>query len=138
MFRLMHTRLTGRRLARPGDIMAKALEVYFEQIHRQPLWLFEAGPSPARDSSEELMCVLLALGLTSSPEEFTDVQLQSPEFYSDAARRATMLKIAGGTASLQTAQTLCLLAFFDIVCRSLFNSDTARHADIMPQPGLYR
>ena len=64
------------------------------------------------------MSVILALALTSSPPRFTDHQLQSPDFYSRLARRTAMLKIADGTVGLQTAQALCLLAFFDIISKS--------------------
>lgn len=68
--------------------------------------------------SDEFMSVIVALALTSSPHGFNDNQLQSSDFYSRLARRGAMLKILDGTVGLETAQTLCLLAFLDIISKS--------------------
>lgn len=90
--------------------------MYFERIHRQPLWLFETSASPPADTSEELTYALLALSLTYSPGEFNDPALQSPMYYYDQARRRIMLDIAEGNSDLQSIKVLCLLSFFNVIC----------------------
>jgi hypothetical protein len=99
----------------PEEVMAISLEIYFDKIHCQPLWLIDRDHPPSTDMHDEFMSVIVALALTSSPHKLTDCQLQSPDFYSRLARRGAMLKIADGIVGIQTAQVLCLLAFFDII-----------------------
>ncbi|CAH0045663.1 unnamed protein product [Clonostachys solani] len=93
----------------------KAFEVYFERIHRQPLWLFESSVSPPPDTSEELTYAILALSLSYSPREFNDPGLQSATYYYDQARRRIMLDIAEGNSDLQSIKVLCLLSFFNVI-----------------------
>ncbi|KAH6879452.1 hypothetical protein B0T10DRAFT_540596 [Thelonectria olida] len=114
----------------PRDIIARAIEVYFRHIHRQPLWLFEKESLPAPGTCEELICVILALSISYNAGEFTDGNLRSPDFYSKTARRLIMLKIADGAMSFQSTQALCLLAFFNLISGDLplagFNTGLAK------------
>ncbi|KAH7123053.1 hypothetical protein EDB81DRAFT_813496 [Dactylonectria macrodidyma] len=103
----------------PAEIITQALNVYFEHIHRQPLWLFDPSSSPTPDNNEELICAILGLSLTYSPTTFTSVDLRSPDFYADNSRRLIMLKIADGNVKIQTLQALCLLAFFNVISGDL-------------------
>ncbi|CAG9984028.1 unnamed protein product [Clonostachys byssicola] len=110
--------IPGSRMQLPSEIIKKAFDIYFESIHRQPLWLFESDSCLSPDTSEELVCVILALAITYSPVELSGTDLQSPEFYSQTARRLIMLKVADDEMSLSTHQALCLLAFFNLICKS--------------------
>lgn len=65
----------------------------------------------------ELICVILALSVTYDDAGFSDSGLRSPLFYGNTARRLIMLKVAEGTVDLQSVQALCLLAFFNLICR---------------------
>lgn len=93
--------------------------MYFKSIHRQPLYLFDSTCPVSSNSNEELLCVILALSTRYNSSEFTDTELQSPELYSNAARKLIMIKIADETVCLQTLQALCLLAFFNLVCKAI-------------------
>ncbi|KAH7129514.1 hypothetical protein B0J13DRAFT_564197 [Dactylonectria estremocensis] len=103
----------------PPEIITQALNVYFEHVHRQPLWLFDPFRSPTPDNSDELTCAIIGLSLTYSPTAFTSTDLQAPDFYTDTSRRLIMFKIAEGNVKLQTLQALCLLAFFNVVSGDL-------------------
>lgn len=88
------------------------------------MWLFDTDSLPTADSSEELICSILALGLAYSADDFVDTDLQEPAFYSYNGRKLIMLKIADGSFSIQTIQSLCLLAFFNVTCKSARHSRT--------------
>ncbi|KAF4979960.1 hypothetical protein FDECE_17966 [Fusarium decemcellulare] len=103
----------------PSEIIGRAIEIYFERIHRQPLWLFEAESPPTPNSSEELICAILALSLTCSAMDFADSNLKSPDFYGNNARRLVMLKIADGDVGIQSLQVLCLVAFLNVLSDDL-------------------
>lgn len=86
--------------------IAKAIDLYFEYCHRQPIWCFNreevADPSCL---SEELVCCLLALTSRFSRDR------DHLEHYGDSARSLVMLRMANGTVELETIESLCLLSY---------------------------
>ncbi|KAF4962048.1 hypothetical protein FSARC_9838 [Fusarium sarcochroum] len=99
----------------PVEVVTRAIEFYFQHIHRQPLWLFERHSISHSDACEDLLDIILALSITYNPGGFSDDNLKSPVFYSKAARRDVMLKIAEGRMSIRSTQTLCLLSYFSFI-----------------------
>ncbi|KAF5017877.1 hypothetical protein F66182_10172 [Fusarium sp. NRRL 66182] len=104
----------------PSDLVTQAIEFYFQHIHRQPLWLFDKNSLPPPDTRQDLMHSIMALRATYHAVSPEDDNLQGPSFYSKAARRGVMLKVAEGNMTIQSTQTLCLLAYL-----SLISGDTA-------------
>ncbi|KAL2062476.1 hypothetical protein VTL71DRAFT_6742 [Oculimacula yallundae] len=90
----------------PAEIITRAIDLYFRHIHRQPLWLFDQESLPGPDTCDELIYVILALGLNYDIMEFSDASMKTPEVYSNTARRLIMLRIADGNMSLQSTQAL--------------------------------
>ncbi|KAJ4253419.1 hypothetical protein NW762_010577 [Fusarium torreyae] len=101
----------------PVEVITRAVEFYFRHIHRQPLWLFEKKSLSPSNIGEDLVHAIVALGITYNPEDYSEDNLQSPQFYSKAARKGAMLKIAEGSMTIQSTQTLCLLAYSSFICK---------------------
>ncbi|RGP71883.1 hypothetical protein FSPOR_2998 [Fusarium sporotrichioides] len=111
---LSFSAVTPQPLSTPASIelRAKAIGFYFRHIHRQPLWLFD---DPLQDLSDGLIHAIMALFSTyyaSSPDR---EGVESPDVYYKAARTSAMLTIAQGSATIQSSQTLCLLAYYNFV-----------------------
>lgn len=90
----------------PSSQLTKAINLYFQYCHRQPIWLFDR--EEVKDPSyisEELACSILTL--TSRFSQERDEMLH----YGDSARTLVMLRIANGTVDLETIESLCLLAY---------------------------
>ncbi|KAJ5295471.1 transcriptional regulator family: Fungal Specific TF [Penicillium antarcticum] len=86
--------------------IAKAIDLYFEYCHRQPIWCFNREEvSDPSCLSEELVCCLLALTSRFSRDR------DHLEHYGDSARSLVMLRMANGTVELETIESLCLLAY---------------------------
>ena len=98
------------------EIISKAIEIYFLCSHRQPIWLFDPPIKLSPDCSEELLLCILGLSIQYAPETFAEFQLQTSSAFNDAARSLIMLKIANSTVDLSALQSLCLLAYSNLVC----------------------
>ncbi|KAJ5671487.1 hypothetical protein N7507_000614 [Penicillium longicatenatum] len=86
--------------------VSRAIELYFQFCHRQPIWCFER--EEVKDPSylsEELVCSIITL--TSRFSQDRDEVQQ----YGDTARTLVMLRIANGTIELETIESLCLLSY---------------------------
>lgn len=92
-----------------------ALQVYFEHIHRQPLWLLDPDSGTPLETSEELMCIVLALSITCCPSKLTGSDLKPSSFYAARASSLAMLQVASQQVTIQTLQCLCLLAFYHAI-----------------------
>ncbi|KAF2104033.1 hypothetical protein NA57DRAFT_30874 [Rhizodiscina lignyota] len=89
-----------------SSVIARAIELYFEYCHRQPIWCFNREEVEDHDRlADDLVCSILAL--TSRFWRERD-QLQD---YGDKARSLIMLHVANGTVELTTIESLCLLSF---------------------------
>ncbi|KAH8424465.1 putative C6 transcription factor [Aspergillus melleus] len=89
-----------------SSAIVKAVDLYFDYCHRQPIWCF--GREDLEDlscMSEELVCSIIALTSRFSRERD---QLQR---YGDYARHLVMLRVASGTVELETLESLCLLSY---------------------------
>ena|SRR6478609_7062136 len=104
----------------PTEVTTRAIDFYFRHIHRQPLWLFGERPLLPSDTSEELIYAMLALSMTYNTEDVPMDNLQSPDSYNKTARRGVMLKIAEGRVTIRCAQALCLLAYYNFICKLIF------------------
>lgn len=86
--------------------VAKAVDLYFQYCHRQPIWCFnyedleDMGFLP-----KELVYSILTL-----TSRFCAAHDQS-QFYSNTARTLIMLRVASGTVDLGTIESLCLLTY---------------------------
>ncbi|KAM0236222.1 hypothetical protein ACHAP5_009473 [Fusarium lateritium] len=109
-----------------SDTVNRAIEFYFRHIHRQPLWLFDEHSLPNPDTSEGLICAILAINAIYRATEFGEDDSQSPDVYSKTARTGVMLKIAEGNVTIQSTQTLCLLAYFNFREMLLWLASTSR------------
>ncbi|RAK95220.1 putative C6 transcription factor [Aspergillus ibericus CBS 121593] len=90
--------------------IARAIDLYVEHCHRQPVWCFDFdGPGEPGSLPEELISSLLALTLR---------YLQEPDqgqHYADNAKTIIMLRIANGTVELATIESLCLLSYSSFI-----------------------
>ncbi|KAH8172518.1 hypothetical protein LIA77_06773 [Sarocladium implicatum] len=98
----------------PKEYITMALEVYFEHIHRQPLWLLDPDSAALVETSEQLTCILLALGTACFSQKFTGSDLRPPSFYASRASSIAMLEVARQEVTLQTLQCLGLLALYNV------------------------
>lgn len=109
-------RLTFHSLMPPEDVLADAVDCYFQFCHMQPLWLFDREEfSSIQDCREETLFSLLALSLCHSRHPF--FRGRSDELsktYGQAARERIMRQIGDGNVSLSTIQSLCLLALANL------------------------
>ncbi|KAJ5466153.1 hypothetical protein N7530_009940 [Penicillium desertorum] len=89
-----------------SSAIAKAIDLYFEYCHRQPIWCFDREQvSDPSYLSEELVCCLLALTSRFSRDR------EHLQHYGDSARSLVMLRMANGTVELETIESLCLLSY---------------------------
>lgn len=89
-----------------SSAIAKAIDLYFEYCHRQPIWCFDREDvSDPSYLSEELVCCLLALTSRFSRDR------DHLQHYGDSARSLVMLRMANGTVELETIESLCLLSY---------------------------
>ncbi|RDW72671.1 putative C6 transcription factor [Aspergillus mulundensis] len=86
--------------------VAKAIDLYLECCHRQPVWCLNIKELGNIESHpEELIYSILAL-----TSRFTR-EAEQGQRYADSAKSLIMLKIANGTVELATIESLCLLAY---------------------------
>ncbi|CAG8138286.1 unnamed protein product [Penicillium salamii] len=89
-----------------SSAIARAIDLYFEYCHRQPIWCFEREEvSDPSFLSEEIICCLLALTSRFSRDR------DHLQHYGDSARSLIMLRMANGTVGLETIESLCLLSY---------------------------
>ncbi|KAL4973308.1 hypothetical protein BDW66DRAFT_162174 [Aspergillus desertorum] len=92
--------------------VAKAIDLYLDCCHRQPVWCLNIKELANLESlPEELICSILALTsrFTREPEH--------GQRYADSAKSLIMLRIANGTVELATIESLCLLAYSAFIGR---------------------
>ncbi|KAL4945532.1 hypothetical protein BDV06DRAFT_26505 [Aspergillus oleicola] len=91
-------------------VIAKAIDLYFECCHRQPVWCFNIKElGNIENHPEELICSILALTMRFSREA------DQGHRYADSAKSLIMLRIANGTVELATIESLCLLAYSSFI-----------------------
>jgi hypothetical protein len=105
-------------------VLTRAIDVYFQCAHRQPLWLFNQDEFLTPNSCEELLLMILSVAIQYDPDQFSDDNMRSSEAYSDAARSLVMLRIANSSIDVSVLQALCLLAYFNLLskCRDFYSS----------------
>ncbi|PYH73216.1 putative C6 transcription factor [Aspergillus vadensis CBS 113365] len=92
------------------SVIARAINLYVEHCHRQPVWCFDFdGPGEPGSLPEELICSLLALTLRYLHEQ------EQGQHYADDARTLIMLRVANGTVELATIESLCLLSYSSFI-----------------------
>lgn len=85
---------------------AKAIGLYFEYCHRQPIWCFDRGEVEDQDRlPDELVWSIMAL-----TSRFSQDRDQS-QHYDGNAKSLIMLRIANGTVDVSTIESLCLLSY---------------------------
>lgn len=90
--------------------MAKAIDLYLECCHRQPVWCLNIKELGNLETHpEELICSILALTMRFSRE------FEQGQRYADSAKSLVMLKIANGSVELATIESLCLLAYSSFI-----------------------
>lgn len=99
----------------PSSAIARGIDLYFENCHRQPIWCFDRDELEDKGAcSTELLCSILAL--TSRFSRDRD-HLQR---YGNSARNLIMLRVANGTVELETIESLCLLAYSSFIGMTQF------------------
>ncbi|KXJ85727.1 hypothetical protein Micbo1qcDRAFT_237374 [Microdochium bolleyi] len=86
--------------------ISRAIQIYFQRCHRQPVWCFER--EDVRDQAslpDELVYSILAL-----TSRFFSVRRAQLQRYGNDARRLIMLRVANGSVALATIESLCLLS----------------------------
>lgn len=111
----------------PRESIDMALNVYFERIHRQPLWLLDPDSIAPPETSEELICVILALSITCCPSKFIGSDLKGSDFYASRASSLAMAHVATQDVSMQTLQSMCLLSFYNVISRSGNSNFVMKH-----------
>ncbi|KAE8413134.1 hypothetical protein BDV36DRAFT_269391 [Aspergillus pseudocaelatus] len=88
-----------------GSAFTHDLDVYFQRVHRQPIWCFDRQDLGCiTQLSEELRYSILELTARFSHDH-------DPQRYGESARRSIMLRIANDKVGLETIESLCLLAY---------------------------
>ena len=85
--------------------IAKAIDLYFNLFHRQPIWCFDRQELP-RDLSTKPEVAYSLLELTARFSRQTGLPR-----YGEIARWNIMTRVAAGTVELETIESLCLLAY---------------------------
>ncbi|KAF1953105.1 hypothetical protein CC80DRAFT_570985 [Byssothecium circinans] len=89
-----------------APIIDNALDLYFQNVHRHPIWCFNREDVEDPGSvSRELICAILAL-----TSRFSDPK-GSLAYYSGTTRTLIMLHLANGTVTLPTIESICLLSY---------------------------
>lgn len=87
--------------------LVHALDVYFERVHRQPIWCFNRQDLGYNTKiSRELIYSILEL-----TARFSWDRDHRPQHYGESARWSIMLRVANGTVELETIESLCLLSY---------------------------
>lgn len=87
--------------------VAHALDVYFERIHRQPIWCFNRQDLGYNtEISRELIYSILELTARFSRNRDHETQ-----HYGENARWLIMLRVANDTVELESIESLCLLSY---------------------------
>lgn len=87
--------------------VSRAIQIYFQRCHRQPIWCFER--EDVRDPAslpDELIYSIFAL-----VSRFFSIRRSQFQRYGNEARRLIMLRLANGTVALPTIESLCLLSY---------------------------
>jgi hypothetical protein len=91
-------------------VIAKAIDLYLECCHRQPVWCLNIKELGNIESHpEELICSILALTMRFAREH------DEGQRYADSAKSLIMLRMANGTVELATIESLCLLAYSSFI-----------------------
>lgn len=87
--------------------VAHALDVYFERVHRQPIWCFNRQDLGYNtEISRELIYAVLEL-----TARFSRDRDHESRHYGESARWSIMLRVANDTVELETIESLCLLSY---------------------------
>ncbi|KAL4881651.1 hypothetical protein BJY04DRAFT_207430 [Aspergillus karnatakaensis] len=90
--------------------IAKAIDIYLECCHRQPVWCLNIKELGNIESHpEELICSILALTMRFARDP------DQGKRYADSAKSLIMLRIANGSVELATIESLCLLAYSSFI-----------------------
>ena len=93
--------------------IAHGIRVYFKHCHRQPVWCFEREDvRDLRLLPDELVGSILAL-----TSRFSSNHDRS---YGDDARHLIMQRVANGTVTLPTIESLCLLSYTSFIGMNRF------------------
>jgi hypothetical protein len=104
----------------PGrETVSKAIEIYFQCCHRQPVWLFASREEVSSKSCEDITLAILGLSLQYERSAFAEPTLQAPSYYTNAARQLIMSRVGASTVDMTTLQALCILAFSNLVSGDL-------------------
>ncbi|KAI9367762.1 hypothetical protein BJX61DRAFT_526975 [Aspergillus egyptiacus] len=91
-------------------LVAKAIDMYLECCHRQPVWCLNIKELGNLESHpEELICSILALTMRFARDP------EQGKRYADSAKSLIMLRIANGSVELPTIESLCLLAYSSFI-----------------------
>lgn len=92
-----------------------ALDVYFERVHRQPIWCFNRQDLGYNtEISRELTYSILEL-----TARFSRDRDHEPQHYGESARWSIMLRVANDTVELETIESLCLLSYSAFIGKPL-------------------
>jgi hypothetical protein len=115
-----------------SSAIAKAIDLYFEYCHRQPIWCFDRDEvSDPSCLSEELVCCLLALTSRFSRDR------DHLQHYGDSARSLIMLRMANGTVELETIESLCLLSYSSFLGKGIIHLYKRHHVLNLLQMEIY-
>ncbi|KAF5008247.1 hypothetical protein FDECE_5483 [Fusarium decemcellulare] len=93
----------------PQATVSKAVDLYFELCHRQPIWCFERQDlEQMSEIPEELLYSILELTARFLPD-------RGPQTYGDTARGCIMQRVATGTVQLETIESLCLMSYSSFI-----------------------
>jgi hypothetical protein len=85
--------------------VARALDVYFQRFHRQPVWCFNQEDVKSHEMiADELLSAIMALSCHFLPHA------EWLQHYTSTTRSLIMLHIANGTVRVATLESLCLLS----------------------------
>jgi hypothetical protein len=96
--------------------IAKAIDMYLECCHRQPVWCLNIKELGNIESHpEELICSILALTMRFARDA------DQGQRYADSAKSLIMLRVANGSVELATIESLCLLAYSSFIGKYQMN-----------------
>ena len=100
----------------PEPTVVHALDVYFERVHRQPIWCFNRQDLGYNTKiSKELIYSVLEL-----TAQFSWDCNHEPQHYSESAKWSIMLHVANDTVELETIESLCLLSYSAFIGKPLW------------------
>lgn len=93
-----------------SSVVAKAIGLYFDYCHRQPIWCFERHEVDDQDwIPKELVCSIIALTARFSRDR------DQLCHYGNTAKNQIMFRVANGTVDLATIESLCLLSYSSFI-----------------------